>query len=85
MIKKSPEKESIPHYFIYPRTPKQNTYVEISHRADEREFYQQGNVCSILSVMQQKIKEREDILEQYLPSLGFRLTHSLSVFLETPD
>ncbi len=30
----------LPHYFIYPRNPKQNTYVEISHGADKREFYQ---------------------------------------------
>lgn len=36
----------LPHYFTYPRTPKQNSYVEISHGADEREFYQQGNVAA---------------------------------------
>ena len=53
--------KGIPHYFIYPRSPKQNTYVEISHEADKREFYQQGNVCSILPVTQRKIKEWEDI------------------------
>ncbi len=34
---------SLVHYFIYPRSPKQNTYVEISHGADQREFYEQGN------------------------------------------
>lgn len=61
------KERGIPHYFIYPRTPKQNTYVEISHWADEREFYQQGNVCSILSVMQQKIKEREYIWNNVRP------------------
>ncbi len=59
--------KGIPHYFIYPRTPKQNTYVEISHEADKREFYQQGNVCSILSVMQRKIKEWEDIWNNVRP------------------
>lgn len=52
-------KKNIPHYWIHPRQPKENTYVEISHGADEREFYQQGNVCSILSVMQRKIREWE--------------------------
>lgn len=57
----------VPHYFIYPRTPKQNTYVEISHQADKREFYQQGNVCSILSAMQKKIKEWEDIWNNVRP------------------
>jgi len=60
-------KKGISHYFIYPRTPKQNTYVEISQGADEREFYQQGNVCSLLSVMQRKIKEWEDIWNNIRP------------------
>jgi transposase InsO family protein len=55
------------HYFIYPKTPKQNTYVEISHEADQREFYQQGNVCSILEVMQRKIKEWEYVWNNIRP------------------
>ena len=59
--------KGIPHYFIYPRTPKQNTYVEISHEADKREFYQQGNVCSLLPVMQRKIKEWEDVWNNVRP------------------
>lgn len=58
---------NIPHYLIYPRQPKQNTYVEISHEADEREFYQQGNVCSILSEMQKGIKGWEDIWNTFRP------------------
>ena len=49
------KKLNLPHYFIEPRKPKQNSYVEISHEADEREFYQQGNVSSILSEMQKNI------------------------------
>ncbi len=57
----------IPHYFIYPRNPKQNTYVEISQEADKREFYQQGNVYSILPVMQKKAKEWEDIWNNVRP------------------
>ena len=64
---KACKQKNIPHYFIYPRTPKQNTYVERSHRSDEREFYQQGNVCSILPVMQKKIKEWEDIWNNVRP------------------
>ena len=52
--------KGLPHYFIYPKTPKQNTYVEISHGADEREFYQQGNAYSLLPVMQAKIREWEN-------------------------
>ena len=67
------EQKKIPHYFIYPRTPKQNSYVEISHGADKREFYQQGNVCSILSGMRRKIKEREYIWNNIRPheALGY--------------
>ena len=61
------KEKGIPHYFIYPRTPKQNTYVEISQGADKREFYQQGNVCSLLPVMQRKIKEWEDIWNNVRP------------------
>ncbi len=57
----------LPHYFIYPRSPKQNTYVEISHGADEREFYQQGNGCSILSEMQKNIKGWEDVWNTFRP------------------
>ena len=59
--------KGLPHYFIYPRTPKQNTYVEISQGADKKEFYQQGNVCSLLPVMQRKIREWEDIWNNTRP------------------
>lgn len=61
------KEKGLPHYFIYPRTPKQNTYVEISQGADKREFYQQGNVCSILEVMQRKVKEWEYIWNNVRP------------------
>jgi len=64
---KTCKEKGIPHYFIYPRSPKQNTYVEIFHQADEREFYQQGNVCSSLPIMQNKIREREDIWNNVRP------------------
>lgn len=61
------KEKGLPHYFIYPRSPKQNTYVEISHWADDREFYKQGNVHLLLPVMQRKIKEREDIWNNIRP------------------
>lgn len=57
----------IPHYFIYPRHPKQNCYVESSHSADEREFCQQGNVSSILEVMQLKIIEWQNVWNKIRP------------------
>jgi putative transposase len=53
------KRNNIPHYFIYPRTPKQNTYVEISHGADQREFYAQGNVCEDFEVMRKRITQWE--------------------------
>ncbi len=58
---------NIPHYFIYPRSPKQNTYVEISHEADEREFYRQGNICSMLSGMQRNMQGWEDVWNNFRP------------------
>lgn len=58
---------NIPHYFIYPRHPKQNTYVEISHGADKREFYKQGNTYSILSIMRESIKGWESVWNNFRP------------------
>jgi len=47
---------NLPHYFIYPRTPKQNTYVEVSHLADENEFYRQGNIGCDIKSMQKRME-----------------------------
>lgn len=57
----------LPHYFIYPRTPKQNSYVEISHGADEREFYRQGNVCFDFATMRKRLKEWQDVWNNLRP------------------
>jgi transposase InsO family protein len=57
----------VPHYFTYPRNPKQNSYVEISHQADEREFYLQGKTSSFLDEMRRMIKEREYIWNNIRP------------------
>lgn len=53
------KQKNIPHCFIYPRTPKQNTYVEISHGADEREFYRQGGMVADFDIMRDRLKEHE--------------------------
>lgn len=58
---------NIPHYFIYPRTPKQNTYVEVSHLADENEFYRQGNIGCDMESMQKKLEEWEYIWNYVRP------------------
>jgi len=60
-------KLNIPHYFIYPRHPKQNTYVETSHSADEKEFYRQGNVSPLLEVMQASIIDWQNIWNKIRP------------------
>jgi len=61
------KKLNLPHYFIQPRKPKQNTYVEISHGADEREFYQQRNVSSILTEMQKNVLSWEYTWNTFRP------------------
>ena len=63
----------IPHYFTYPRNPKQNSYVEISHGADQREFYQQGNISPFFDTMKKRIKEWEYIWNNVRPhqALGY--------------
>jgi len=58
---------NLPHYFIYPRKPKQNTYVEISHQADEREFYKQGQASSFLDEMRKRMHEREFVWNNIRP------------------
>lgn len=60
-------KRKLPHYFIYPRHPKQNSYVEISHQADKREFYLQGNTYQNLETMRTKIKEWEFVWNNIRP------------------
>jgi transposase InsO family protein len=50
---------NLPHYFIYPRHPKENTYVETSHLCDENEFYLQGNIGYDIESMQKSLDEWE--------------------------
>src|SRR3989344_2445189 len=64
------QKIKLTHYFIYPRTPKQNSYVEISHEADQREFYQQGNGVSYYEnfpLMQKRLLEWERVWNEIRP------------------
>ena len=58
---------NLPHYFIYARQPKQNTYVEISHGADQREFYEQGNICCSMDLMKKKLLEWEYVWNSIRP------------------
>ena len=64
----------ITHYFTLPRSPKQNSYVEISHGADEREFYQQGKRTADPTLMRRFLTERERIWNTIRPhqALGYK-------------
>lgn len=61
------EELKLPHFFTHPRSPKENTYVEISHGADEREFYQQGNRCFDFKTMRARLKEWQRIWNEVRP------------------
>ncbi|MEK7174441.1 MAG: integrase core domain-containing protein, partial [Patescibacteria group bacterium] len=61
------EELKLPHYFTHPRSPKENTYVEISHGADEREFYQQGHIRFDFNTMRRKLKEWQRIWNEVRP------------------
>lgn len=58
---------SLVHYFIHPRTPKENTYVERSHESDEYEFYRNNKVSCLLPVMQANIRELENVWNTFRP------------------
>jgi len=59
--------KGIPHYYIYPHTPKQNSVVERSIKTDLKEFYQQGNVCADLKEQNQRLSEWNEIYEDIRP------------------
>lgn len=64
---------NLPHYFIYPRKPKENTYVENSHLSDENEFYLQGNVGCTIEAMQERLDAWEHTWNYIRPheALGY--------------
>jgi transposase InsO family protein len=58
---------NIPHYFIYPRQAKQNSYVERSHGSDEYEFYQLGNVWQSVEKMNEELQKWQNIWNNFRP------------------
>jgi transposase InsO family protein len=75
------------HYFTYPRNPKQNSYVEISHGADEREFYQQGKKFQDMKVMQKKLNEWEHAWNNVRPhaALNYLTPHQYFLSLKSQN
>src|SRR3989344_5592088 len=61
------EQKKLPQFFIHPHTPKENTYVERSHRTDKDEFYQRGNLRQSLSGMRAGLKGWEKIYNEVRP------------------
>ena len=59
--------KGLPHYFIHPHCPKENTYVERSHGSDEREFYQLGNRCVDRKLQAKKLKDWEKTYNEVRP------------------
>lgn len=78
---------NIPHYFIYPRTPKQNTYVERTHGSDEEEFYQQGNICQDQKIMDERIRKWEEVWNNIRPheALDYRTPNEYLEYLKTTN
>ena len=75
----------IPHYYICPRTPKQNSYVERSHGSDSEEFYKHGNVYQDREVMDRKIREWEQVWNNTRPheALDYRTPNEYLAYLQT--
>lgn len=61
------EYRKVPQFFIHPRAPKENTYVERSHRTDQDEFYQRGNLRHTLAAMRARIKWWEHVYNDVRP------------------
>lgn len=61
------EAKKLPQFFIHPHTPKENTYVERSHRTDKDEFYQRGNLRQSLSAMRAGLKSWEKVYNDIRP------------------
>jgi len=75
-------KKRLTHYYTYPRNPKQNTYVEISHGADQREFYEQGNIRIDREMMRQKLKEWQKIWNEARPHQALNYLTPKAYFLK---
>ncbi len=66
-FRKRAEALKLDHYYIYPRQPKQNSYVESSHGADQREFYSQGNIGLDIEAMRRRLKIWQDVWNKIRP------------------
>lgn len=77
----------IPHYYTYPRTPKQNTYVERSHGSDKEEFYQLGNAYQDREFMDKKLREWEYVWNNIRPheALDYKTPNEYLKYLKSTN
>lgn len=71
---------NIPHYFIYPRQSKQNSYVERSHGSDEQEFYRWGNVWHNPEKMDEVLTGWQNIWNGFGTPSSVKLQNPYAVF-----
>lgn len=57
----------IDHYFIDTRSPKQNSYVERSHRTDDEEFYSLGNMRDTVASLRPLLKDWQYVYNHIRP------------------
>jgi len=76
-FKKYLEAKNIPHYFIEPHSPKQNSYVERSHRTDDDDFYSKGNLFLSLKNFLPRLKKWQEEYNTVRPhqSLNYLTPH----------
>lgn len=74
------KRKKIPHYFIEPRSPKQNSYVERSHLTDENEFYRQGKMRSTVALLQPLIQQWEETYNFVRPHQSLNYVTPMAYF-----
>jgi transposase InsO family protein len=57
----------IPHYFIYPNCPKQNSCVERAIQTDLKEFYQNCNFADTIEEQNRLLEEWDETYNSYRP------------------
>ncbi len=73
-FKKLVAKLNIPQYYTHVRSPKENSYVERSHRTDNEEFYDQCALAPDIDRRRIQLKQWQDVYNHERPheSLGQR-------------
>lgn len=79
-FKKYLETKNIPHYFIEPHSPKQNSYVERSHRTDDDDFYSKGHLFLSLKNFLPRLKKWQEEYNTVRPHQALNYLTPLEYF-----